>query len=406
MTNTKTTIKSFLTRISVMLIFLVNVEASLVNSALGEIAKQFPGTDPVLISMISTVPTIACLILALVMGKAIAKFNKKHLVLVALAIYTLGGVGGYFFSGSILQILICRAVLGVGAGMTAVLCGSIIAQLYTGNERAHMFGLTGGVDSLMGVLITMLGGALMMIKWKDVFLAYLVFIVIFIFSAYALPSLPPTLEDNTGNKVKVKYNKSQKIKLFLIALYVFCNLLGGMLILLKCAIYITVFNIGTPLFIASVMSAFTFCTMISAFFFGFINKFLKRYTLIVTPCGMIIAYLILILTRSPSAVFVAMIIAGLGNGVFVCSMQEKTVSIGTKEQGGYAMSVVFSALYLGSIAGGFVEKVIGLFGDPTVIAIYIFGASFLALIVIAYVVYTFIVPSNDKPVEKEVIEVT
>lgn len=379
--------KKMLTRIVVMFIFLVNTETSVVNSALGEITKAFPQANATLVSLISTTPILIMFIMSFFVGKIADKLDKKSMVLTALVLYTIGGVGGFFVSSNIYMIIVSRAILGLGAGMAAPLCGSVIAELYTGDDRAHMYGLTNGVDSLIATFVTMLGGVLMMIKWNYIFLAYSIFFIVIALVVYALPSMPHTTSITEEKKVKITYNKDQKIKLAVMAAFVFLNLLGGMLLMLKLAIYVTQYNLGTPLFISTAFSIFSIVIMCFSMVFGFVNKFMKRYTLILAPLASIVAYIILLTTKNPACVIAAMIIAGLGSAILMPSMQTEAATIGKKEHSAYAMSVVFGALFLGQFCATFVQAFLGLFGDPSIEAVFVFGIVLLTIIAVSYAVF-------------------
>jgi MFS family permease len=143
-----------LTRLAVMFIFLINVEVSLVNVALGSIKEAFPDTDPVMISLISTLPILVMFLMTLVVGRLSMRFDKKNLVITSLIIYIIGGIGGVFMTSSITRILAMRLLVGIGAGLSAPLCGAIIAELYRESERVKMLGWAQGFDSLMAVLLT------------------------------------------------------------------------------------------------------------------------------------------------------------------------------------------------------------------------------------------------------------
>lgn len=117
----------------------MNVETTLVNPALGEIAKSFPTVDPVVISLVSTLSMGTCLVSSLLILPFLIKvFNKRNIIITALMIYLIGGVSGAFFNSSIYQQLASRVLVGFGAGLTAPLCGAIINELYNGNERDKM----------------------------------------------------------------------------------------------------------------------------------------------------------------------------------------------------------------------------------------------------------------------------
>ena len=71
--------KGVLRRISVLFIFLLNCEVTVVGTALGEISKAFPDADPILISLVYTFPIfIMVLINFFVVPPLAERYNKKH----------------------------------------------------------------------------------------------------------------------------------------------------------------------------------------------------------------------------------------------------------------------------------------------------------------------------------------
>jgi MFS family permease len=89
--------------------------------------------------------------------------------LIALCIYIIGGIGPAIFNATIGQVLICRALLGVGVGLSAPLCGAIINELYSGMEKTNMLGWANAVDSCVGIVLTLIAGYLCTFNWKYTF---------------------------------------------------------------------------------------------------------------------------------------------------------------------------------------------------------------------------------------------
>ena len=389
----------WLTRVSVLFIFLLNVETSLVNTALGEIAKAFPGTDPVLINLVSSFPTFFSLALALAIGKLAEKYDKKTLVLISLVIYIVGGLGGAFFNGSIGMILAMRALVGIGAGISAPLCGSVIADLFVDkDDRAKMFGWSNGFSSLLAVVITMLAGWLCSINWTYTFLAYGVFIIVLLLEMYALPSLPPVAAVKEKEEVKEKphYTTKQKVKLALMGLYVLCNLMVGMLLFMKMPILMMQENLGSPVAIGTAFSVTTALACISSLAFGYIVKIFKRYTLAIYSILTAMAFFTLYNAHSAEMVILAFAFNGFGMGMMMPALQLKAVSTGPKANATYATSIVIGALFVGQILATFVEKALA---DSSPRGLFLFGTIMFVIYTVAYLVWVFANPEKDAPAD-------
>lgn len=378
-------IKNFLTRIIVMFIFLVNVETSLVNSALGEITKAFPGVGPTLISMISTLPILVMFLMSFAISKLMNRYDKKTLAFAALMLYAVGGIGGFFLCSGIVPLLCTRIVLGIGAGIAAPLSGAIIAELYSGSERAHMYGMTNAMGSIMGTLITMLGGVLMMIHWNYIFLGYGLFFIIALLVFFVLPSMPP-VQNMSQSVTKVTFQPAQKKRLCVMAVYEFFCLVACMCIMIKIAIYISQHNLGTPILAATAFTVFTLSTLVVSLLYGFVVKLIKRYVLVVAPLFAAIAYVILLVGNSLTAVFAAMVFVGIANGLSMPGIQMEASQLGDEQQGAKAISVVFGAMFLGNFCASFIQAFLGLFGITTVEGTFGFCIGLLIFVSLLYLV--------------------
>jgi MFS family permease len=386
-----------LTRLAVMFIFLINVEVSLVNVALGSIKQAFPDADPVLISLISTLPILVMFFMTLLVGKLSMRFDKKNLVIVSLIIYIIGGVGGVFMTGSVYQILAMRLLVGIGAGLSAPLCGAIIAELYSESERVKMLGWAQGFDSLMAVLLTMLGGALCVISWNYTFLTYGVFIIILFLVIFCLPAMPPLSSPDKDRSLSEKKNFTphQKLKIFLVGAYTFSCIVILMLMFIKLAIFVMEENIGSPVTTATAMSACTAASFITAILIGPITKALKRYTLVVCTGLSAVAFLMLFYAQSASVVILALFVNGLGRGLYTPMVQFKAIEVVPKAVSAYAVSVVMGAIFLGNFLSAFIEKGVALFGNPSPRNLFLLGFVMFVLYTLAYLAWIFTHPQKQ-----------
>ncbi|MBN1625551.1 MAG: MFS transporter [Deltaproteobacteria bacterium] len=361
--------KAIFLRISVLFIFLMNIEISLVNSGLAYFAKAFPDTDPTSISLIFSISTLSALIVSiLVMPQLVKRFNKRNIVLVSLYIYLIGGIGPAFFNATIAHVLICRVLLGVGVGLSAPLCGAIINELYSGMERANMLGWANGVGSCVNIVMTLIAGYLCTLNWKYTFFAYGFFIIVLLMEHFSLPSMPvPKIKDADGveHKVKASYTQRQHVKLVMVLLYglLFGTFLG--VILMKLAIFIEDEKLGDALFTASVMSFFQAGVLTTSFLYGLLEKITKRYIIVVAPILVGIGALFIFNSGSSTTLIPAAFIAGMGLGLMQPITTGKVMAIGPVFNGAFANSlnvgVMASSLFLAT----YVEKVVGLFILPT-----------------------------------------
>lgn len=396
-------IKAIFLRISVLFIFLMNIEISLVNSALAYFAEAFPDADPTSISLIFSISTLSSLIVSiLVMPQLIKRFNKRNIVLVSLYIYLIGGIGPAFFNATIGQVLICRALLGVGVGLSAPLCGAIINELYSGMEKTNMLGWANGVGSCLNIVMTLIAGFLCTLDWRYTFFAYGFFIIVLLMEHFSLPSMPvPKVTDANGveHRAKASYTKRQYVKLAVVLLYglLFGTFLG--VFIMKIAIFIADQELGDALFTASMMSLFTVGVLTTSFLYGLLEKITKRYIIVIAPILVGLGALLVSRAVSTSMLAPAVFIIGMGLGLMQPITTTKVLAIGPVFNGGFANSlnvgVMSSSLFLAT----YMEKLVGFFIQPTaknLIGTVSFLFIFITAISLIYVIWDPLKGVNDE----------
>jgi len=171
-----------------------------ISPALAKISQAFPGVDRTLIKLVLTLPSLVIIPFTLVSGWLTRFFRKKHILLAGLIIYFITGVGGGF-AHSITQLLVIRALFGIGVGLIIPLSTALIADFFSGEQRTKMMGLSGSVSHFGGVIFTLLAGWLACISWRFAFGVYgLTLLIIFMVGLW----LP---QEESGASIQVKKGK-------------------------------------------------------------------------------------------------------------------------------------------------------------------------------------------------------
>jgi len=338
----------------------------------------------------------------LVMPQLVKRFNKRNIVLVSLYIYLIGGIGPAFFNDTIVQVLICRVLLGVGVGLSAPLCGAIINELYSGMEKTNMLGWANGVGSCLNIVMTLIAGYLCTINWKYTFFAYGFFIIVLLMEHLSLPSMPvPKVTDADGveRRAQASYTQRQYVKLVMVLLYglLFGTFLG--VILMKLAIFIEDQKLGDALFTAGVMSFFQTGVLTTSFLYGVLEKITKRYIIVIAPVFVGMGALFTFTSGSSTTLIPAAFIVGMGLGLMQPITTGKVMAIGPVFNGAFANSlnvgVMASSLFLAT----YVEKIVGLFILPTaknLIATVSFLFIFIGAASLIYVIWDPLRGVNDE----------
>ncbi|MEI6632080.1 MAG: MFS transporter [bacterium] len=179
--------KKPLVQSSILSISLLTVMASAaISPALAKIHQAFTGTDPTMIKLVLTLPSLLIIPFSLLSGWLASRIKKKYVLLIGLIIYFIGGVGGGF-ARNIKELLIIRAFFGIGAGLIIPLSTSLIADFFEGEERTKMMGYSGSVSHFGGVIFLLLSGWLACMSWRYAFGVYSLALVIILMVMIWLP---------------------------------------------------------------------------------------------------------------------------------------------------------------------------------------------------------------------------
>lgn len=167
------------------------------NSLLAVIADAFPDTALQTVQMITAMPSLIGVVVALITGRLVRYIYKKHLMLIADVFYLVGGFLPYFFHQSVWQILMFASLLGIGLGIMLTCVTGMICDVF-GDKSSRVMGVQGATICAGGLLFLWLGGQLGKNDWTNCFLAYLLVIVILVINIFCLPK--GELEVPTENK--------------------------------------------------------------------------------------------------------------------------------------------------------------------------------------------------------------
>jgi EmrB/QacA subfamily drug resistance transporter len=142
--------------ISVMAsLFLVALDQTIIATALGKIVEEFNAFSS--LSWIVTAYLITTTITVPIAGKLSDIFGRKKILLIGVAIFVgaslMSGV-----SGNINELILWRAVQGIGGGIITANAFTIVGDLFAARERGRWQGLIGAVFGLASVVGPLLGG--------------------------------------------------------------------------------------------------------------------------------------------------------------------------------------------------------------------------------------------------------
>ena len=163
MTASKTEGPLLLTKRRIWIIFgaliagmlLSSLDQTIVSTAMPTIVGQLGGVDHQV--WVTTAYLLATTIVMPVYGKFGDVLGRRRLFLVAIALFTIASIG-CAFAGDFTQLIIFRAMQGLGGGGLMILSQAIIADIVPASERGKYLGPLGAVFGLSAVGGPLLGG--------------------------------------------------------------------------------------------------------------------------------------------------------------------------------------------------------------------------------------------------------
>ena len=134
---------------------LSSLDQTIVSTAMPTIVGQLGGVEHQV--WLTTAYLLATTIVMPVYGKFGDVLGRRNLFLIAIALFTVASVG-CAFAGDFTQLIVFRAMQGLGGGGLMILSQAIIADIVPANQRGKYLGPLGAVFGLSAVGGPLLGG--------------------------------------------------------------------------------------------------------------------------------------------------------------------------------------------------------------------------------------------------------
>ncbi len=155
-----------ITIIGVMIVFLLSaLDQTIVSTAMPVIISQLHGLE--LYAWVTTAYLLSSTVMVPMWGKLGDLYGRKPVLLAGIGLFLLGswlsGLAGEFgtlplLGGGMVQLIVFRAIQGLGGGALFTTAFAIIADLFPPRERGKFAGLFGGVFGLASAVGPLLGG--------------------------------------------------------------------------------------------------------------------------------------------------------------------------------------------------------------------------------------------------------
>ncbi len=331
-----------------------------ISPALGLIAANFPDTNPTLIKLVLTAPSLLIIPFFFISSYLTKKISKRSVVLIGLAIYLVSGVGAQF-TNTIEMLLALRFLLGAGVGLVMPLSFTLIGDYFQGKEQTKMMGYNTAFSNFGGIVTMLLAGYLANINWSAPFNVYWIGLIIFVLVFLYLPKDKPMT--STAETAQAK-----------IPLSVYGLALGACLIMLiyyaiatNMALYLEESNLGGSEIAGIVVAFTTVGGMVTSILLVHLETLMKGYLIPLSLLIMGIGFTGLAFTHSIPVVLISVFCVGFGQGVIFPLINVKTLSQVDPYHSDKVIAIVSSMIYVGQFLSPIVLDTIGrITGQPTI----------------------------------------
>lgn len=191
------TTQKLLVMVGVMLaMFLASLDQMIVVTALPRIVRDLNGLEH--LSWVVTAYMLSSTIVVPIYGKLSDIYGRKIFILSAILIFLVGSILSGI-SQNMFQLIVSRAIQGIGGGAIFANAFAIIGDLFPPSERGKWTGLIGGVFGLSSVIGPSLGGYLTdNLSWRwNFFINIPIGIIALIGIYFLMPKIAHEIKDRS-----------------------------------------------------------------------------------------------------------------------------------------------------------------------------------------------------------------
>ena len=350
--------------------------ASMTIMANATVASSLPGLREhyaavphidTLAGLIVTLPSLAIVLSAGLMGVLIDRWDRQKLLLLTAGLYAIGGTSG-LWAESLWGMLAGRLALGLGVAGTMNLGMTWASDLWQGPARARFLGMQGAAISGAGIVFMLLGGLLASYHWRGAFAVYGLILPIAALAFLALGPHARRIAAERGRPRAVQTTADR----FPWAAYAF---IAPLAFLFQTAFYVTPtrlpfhlqgLGVTSPLVVGALMAALVTVSAPVALMYGRIRARLSAMTIFGLSFFLIgLGFLAHATASDWRGVLLGSLIAGLGMGISMPNYTTWFMERVPASMRGRASGLLTTAFFLGQFASPLVSApLVAWFGLP------------------------------------------
>ena len=188
-------------KIGIFSLTLLAMSALGITPSIALIMEAFPESSATDVQQLTAIPNLMAIITALAFSFVANKVPRKAVALAGPICVAIGGLLPYFMGDSLIFLLVCSGIVGLGVGCITNITQVLITELISPEKRQDTMAQNVIFVNIGAIIMTMGGGMLAAGGWRNNYLIYAVAIPVLALAIIFIPFYRPTiLEEDTPNK--------------------------------------------------------------------------------------------------------------------------------------------------------------------------------------------------------------
>jgi MFS family permease len=289
-----------------------------------------------------TGPSLVGLPFSLFAGWLCDHFDKKKIMVIGFAIFTLSSVFGAAVDNIYYFVVMRCLATGACWGITNTAGLAILADLYVDKgSHGKMIGFYNAIMSLMGALLSVLAGTLVVNSgWQIAFQSYWIALPVLVLLVVFLPSLPPR-----NDAVMSQAGGPERTAVWLrsvlpLAVQIFCIAVIYYVAFYMVSLFVTDAGVGDEAYTGIIVSVMTVAAALSSSVFGIFYKRLKRAVYLIPVAIIGITLIVEAKAPTPASVLLCSGVMGFCWPFFFCYFYAHATELVPKQRQGSATGIV------------------------------------------------------------------
>lgn len=370
-----------------------------VNPIAANLYTAFADSPEWLINLGITGPALVGLPFGLLAGFLCDRIDKKWVMVVGFAIFTVSAVFGAAITNIYYFVALRLCATGIGWGITNTAALAILADLFTDeDEHGKYVGWYNSAMSILGAIMAAVAGVLAVSAWQNAFYTYVIAIPVLVMLVIFLPSFKPKHQQNADASEKAATAETVPAgwwkKLVPLTVQVFFVAICYFVMLYMISLYVTDAGVGDEAFTGMLSSVGTIATAIASLIFGTVYKKMKNKVYLPALLVIALCFVAMGFVPNPIVTIACVAIAGFMWPFYFCYFYTRCTELVPASKAGTATSIV--ALSDGLAAAGCSYLLTGLMGGLNTTAVAVWPIFGVVLIIVLAVTLVWVAATSKK----------